>query len=244
MVLKSLKICVIFEFSVFLLDWEGKNCYNRGVSAFETTPWYDTLSDRTTVETYDAGAVIALQGEDAQKVGYVLSGRAKALAFSENGDATWVGYFKAKDFIGHTALLSEDPPPFEIIAETQVSVLFVTATTMQQLLAEQKDLSLDIAKDLAARLDHMTHRLIEAFTLSAKGRICAELARLSRVIGIAPDTRIIRPSPIFVELAERVNSTRETVSRTVSDLQKQGILTREPGAIVISAPERLRERIR
>ena len=210
----------------------------------ETRPWYEPITDRTTTRLYDSGAAIALQGEEANKIGYVLSGRAKAVAFSENGEATWVGYFKTGDFFGHMALLSKSPPPFEIIAETDVKVILVTSAIMQQLLAEQEALSLEIAKDLAARLDQMTHRLIEAFTLSAKGRICAELARLSRVIGIAPSTRIIRPNPVFVDLAERVNSTRETVSRTVSNLQKKGILVREPGAIIIQKPERLRENIK
>jgi len=168
----------------------------------ETRPWYEPITDRTTTRLYDSGAAIALQGEEANKIGYVLSGRAKAVAFSENGEATWVGYFKTGDFFGHMALLSKSPPPFEIIAETDVKVILVTSAIMQQLLAEQEALSLEIAKDLAARLDQMTHRLIEAFTLS------------------------------------------ETVSRTVSNLQKKGILVREPGAIIIQKPERLRENIK
>jgi len=209
-----------------------------------TIPWYDAISDRTSTRDYEAGHVLALQGEQAGKIGYVLSGRAKAVAFSTKGEATWVGYFRTGDFFGHTALLSESPPPFEIIAETDVKIIFVSTSTMRSLLDERQGLGLEIAQDLALRLDHMTNRLIEAYTLSAKGRICAELSRLSRVIGIAPDTRIIRPSPVFVELAERVNSTRETVSRTVSDLQKKGILAREPGAIIIKNPERLNEGIR
>lgn len=208
------------------------------------TYWYQSISDRTTTRLYDAGSVIALQGEPAEQIGYVMSGRAKAISFAKSGETTWVGYFQTGDFFGHTALLSKGSPPFEIVAETPVKVLFVSTKTMEQLLSEQTGLSLEIAKDLARRLDHMTHRLIEAFTLSARGRVCAELSRLSRVIGIAPDTRIIRPNPIFVDVAERVNSTRETVSRTVSELQKKGILAREPGAIIINHPERLKESIR
>jgi len=62
-------------------------------------------------------------------------------------------------------------------------------------------------------------------------------------IGIDPDRHIIRPSPVFVELARRLNSTRETVSRTVSELQNQGILAREPGALIIENPERLRKAV-
>ena len=207
-------------------------------------PWYESISGQTATQRFDAGSVIALQGEDAEKIGFILSGRAKAVSHSEDGKATWVGYFKANDFFGHTALLSENPPHFEVIAETRVEVLFVTAKRMTALLNEHETLSVDIVRDLARRLDHMTNRMIEAYTLSAKGRICAELSRLSRVIGKAPDTRIIRPNPVFVDLAERVNSTRETVSRTVSDLQKKGILAREPGAIIIKNPDRLRNSIR
>jgi len=214
------------------------------VSAPNDIPWYETISDQTTKQRFTAKSVIALQGEETEKIGFILSGRAKAVSFSEDGEATWVGYFKENDFFGHTALLSENPPHFEIIAETDVEVLFVTAAIMTALLAEHETFSVDIAKDLARRLDQMTTRIIEAYTLSAKGRICAELSRLSRIIGKAPDTRIIRPNPVFVDLAERVNSTRETVSRTVSDLQKKGILAREPGAIIIKNPDRLRDGIR
>ena len=208
------------------------------------TPWYESLSGRTSQRRFTSGSVIAIQGEKTLKVGYILSGRAKAISFSESGEATWVGYFRASDFFGHTALLSRNPPRFEIIAETDVEVLFVTAKTMEDLLDEHQTLSLEIVRDLAIRLDQMTTRLIEAYTLSAKGRICAELSRLSRAIGKAPDTRIIRPNPVLVELAERVNSTRETVSRTVSDLQKKGIVAREPGAIIIKNPGQLRGSIR
>ncbi len=214
------------------------------MSAPNDIPWYETISDQTTKQRFTAKSVIALQGEETEKIGFILSGRAKAVSFSEDGEATWVGYFKENDFFGHTALLSENPPHFEIIAETDVEVLFVTAAIMTALLAEHETFSVDIAKDLARRLDQMTTRIIEAYTLSAKGRICAELSRLSRIIGKAPDTRIIRPNPVFVDLAERVNSTRETVSRTVSDLQKKGILAREPGAIIIKNPDRLRDGIR
>lgn len=205
--------------------------------------WIETISDRSTVKRFQSGDVISLQGEALESLGYILSGRAKAIAFSEAGDATWVGVFKEDEFFGHTSLLTQKETHFEIRAEDDVEVLFVAAGVMTQLMSERESLSLRLTQDLAERLDHMTIRLIEAYTLSARGRICAELSRLSRVIGILPENLIIRPSPVFVELAERVNSTRETVSRTVSDLQKRGILTRESGAIVIKKPAALKAAI-
>jgi CRP/FNR family cyclic AMP-dependent transcriptional regulator len=205
--------------------------------------WYSSISDRTSQKHFAAEEIIALQGEPIDFVGYVLAGKAKAVAYSENGDATWVGHFQAGEFLGHTSLLTNSPVRFEISAETDVDIIRVSVPVMQDLLSTEHGLNATLAKDLAARLDGMTSRLIEAFTLSTKGRICAELSRLSRIMGIMPENLIIRPSPVFVELAQRVNSTRETVSRTVSELQKKNIVTREPGALVILDPDALRRAI-
>lgn len=205
--------------------------------------WYKSNSHRVTKKTFQAGDVITLQGEPVRSVGYVLTGKAKAISFSEAGAATWVGYFEPGEFFGHTSLLTKSETHFEISAETKLEAVMVSVDVMQDLLKQQDGLSLKLANDLAARLDQMTLRLIEAFTLSAKGRVCAELSRLSRIIGITPENLIIRPSPVFVDVAQRVNSTRETVSRTVSELQRKGIISREPGALVINSPERLKAAI-
>jgi len=115
---------------------------------------------------------------------------------------------------------------------------------MKEILSENRELTHAINKDLARRLDLMMRRLVEALTLSARGRVCAELIRLSSPIGIEPTQQIIRPNPVFVELALRVSSTRETVSRTISALQKKGIILREPGALVIPNPERLKAAVK
>ena len=205
--------------------------------------WYAAVSGRTQTRLFKAGDIIAMQGEAAESVGYILSGRAKAVTYSEDGTATWVGYFEAEEFFGHMSLLAETELSFEISAETDVNAIILSTAVMRDVLSREKDLGAHLAQDLARRLDMMTRRLIEAFTLSAKGRVCAELARLSNVIGIMPEQRIIRPNPVFVDVAQRVNSTRETVSRTVSDLQKRGIVKREPGALIVLSPERLKAAI-
>jgi len=206
--------------------------------------WLQSIASQTSTRVFKVRETIALQGEPTDYVGYIILGKAKAISYSEDGVATWVGYFLAEEFFGHMSLLTNTPANFEISAATDMKVIIISVKTMRGLLSDDTQLSLILANDLAARLDMMTRRLVEAITLSAKGRICAELARLSNIIGIMPDKSIIRPNPIFVELAMRVSSTRETVSRTISELQKQGIITREPGALVIEKPEHLKAAIK
>lgn len=96
-----------------------------------------------------------------------------------------------------------------------------------------------MTRQLAARVDAMRVRMVESAMLSATGRICAELLRRAR----RSSDLTIRPVPVWSELAVSVQSTRETVSRTVSQLEKRGVLRREAGGLVVVAPHRLEEQI-
>jgi len=81
--------------------------------------------------------------------------------------------------------------------------------------------------------------MLETALLSATGRIAAELLRQSR----ASSDGVIRPLPVWSELAVIVQSTRETVSRTVSSLEKRGLVSRTEGGLAVIAAHRLEELI-
>src|SRR5690606_18270042 len=83
-------------------------------------------------------------------------------------------------------------------------------------------LGLVLVRSLMRQLRATSARMIDRTTLSAPGRVHAELLRLAR----EGDGRTIRPAPVLAALAVRVQSTRETVSRTVSALERRGIVRR------------------
>ncbi|WP_017932547.1 Crp/Fnr family transcriptional regulator [Robiginitomaculum antarcticum] len=202
--------------------------------------WYSILEERSVRKSYQTGDIIRFQGQAPQNVGIVMSGRASAVSYSANGDETWIGEYTQGHFIGMVSFLAEEFLDFELHVETDLELRLMPVDTMRDCLASHAGLSHAVAKDLAHRLGLTMSDLVSAHTLSVKGRVCAELIRLASPIGIDPDKQIIRPNPIFVELARRVNSTRETVSRTVNELQKMGLVSRVPGALIVQNPERLR----
>jgi len=211
---------------------------------YDQYDWANALSPFGNFHNIGEGESILGQGERAKSIGIVVAGRAKAVVYSERGQEVWVGNFKAGDFFGHTSLLTNAQSEYEISAETNMKILLVPAQKFQQQLLSDNALCLAITRDIAARLKATTGRLVEMATVSAPGRVCAEILRLSKPVGIHPGRLIVRPNPVFVELALRVSSTRETVSRTVSGLQKSGIISRQPGAFLIEKPEMLRNRIK
>lgn len=196
------------------------------------------------IKSFQPGESVFYQDEMASHVGLIIEGSIRATSYSEDGTETWLGRFTNGDLLGHISILAQQALRYEAVAESHVSMVCITPENLNRLLYESREFSQWVTDGLAAKVDMMTMRLIEAYTLSAKGRICAELLRMSSPIGVEPSKALIRPTPVFVDLAVRVNSTRETVSRTVSHLQKSGILSREPGAILVHRPAALKSAIK
>jgi CRP-like cAMP-binding protein len=95
-------------------------------------------------------------------------------------------------------------------------------------------IGLALSRRLIARQATMTRRLTEQSILSATGRICAELARQGRAGGGR-----IAPVPVLSDLARQLQTTRETVSRTLSDLKRRGIVRQDGDALVVVAARML-----
>ena len=73
----------------------------------------------------------------------------------------------------------------------------------------------------------------------------AEILRLAHKQGVEKDGKIyISPIPVHSDIAARISTVRETVARTMSDLAKQGIVTRENGALVVHDVRRLEQLVR
>lgn len=205
--------------------------------------WIDALLPYGHTKEFKLGETIVVQGQENRMVYFVLSGKVKAVTYSEQGQETWLDVFVQGALFGHAWMLTQSMADCEIVAEVGTQLLQISAYKFQELMKTEAGFSKMVSRDLGKRLNLMSVRLVEATTLSSPGRVCAELMRLSNPIGIDTTKLIVRPNPVFTELARRINSTRETVSRTVSRLAKEGVIKRETGAILILKPDALKSKI-
>jgi CRP-like cAMP-binding protein len=210
---------------------------------FQNTKWFAALCETSTVKSYRRGEIIRPFGDPSDFIGLIIEGRASAISYSIDGQQTHLNDYEPGQFTGLTSLLTEDTVCAEVSALSQLSLRLISRTAMLDLLRRDTALTERVIHELSDRLNITLTELRDVHTLSVKGRICAELIRLSAPIGINPDQHIIRPNPVLVDIARRLNSSRETVSRTVSDLISRDILSREPGALIVQNPMRLEEAV-
>ena len=187
--------------------------------------------------------IILAGGDGSDCIYLMVDGHARMQAFSLDGRLTVVEDFVTGDMFGEGALIGDGPVADEVTALDEVSAGIFQAQVMIALMSVHPGIALAISRRLVARLSAVSRRLVEGTTLSATGRIHAELLRRARAAQQSDKGMTLRPAPVHSELALQVSSTRETVSRTVNALIKRGIVTRDDEGLTIVAPHRLEELI-
>ena len=182
-------------------------------------------------------AVILKQGDRADATYLLVLGRAHALTYGSEGQVVMLHDFQRGDFFGALALAEPAPEDADVVAIEAVRASVFRANDFLVLIESYGCVGLVVSRMLLKQLRASSVRIVESTTLSAAGRIYVELLRLARL----GDGKTIRPPPVLSALATRVNSTRETVSRTINALERRGIITRDAKALTIVAPGRLEE---
>lgn len=167
----------------------------------------------------------------------MIDGHAHALALSVDGRLVLVETFGKGAIFGEASLIGDSRSEHEVAAVDHVQASQFAAQTFVALMENYSCIALTMSRVLTARLQETTRQMVEIATLSAPGRIHAELLRQAR----ATPGMAITPAPVLSEFALTVRSTRETVSRTISLLEKRGIIRRDKNALTIVAPHRLEE---
>jgi CRP/FNR family cyclic AMP-dependent transcriptional regulator len=189
------------------------------------------------LRAFPARSALIRQGDTISFTWLLVLGRARALLWSAEGHMVLLQEFGPGDLFGALGELDPSPHDAEVVAIEDVSAFLLAASDLVLLAERHGVIGLALARLLLQRLRKATNRVYERSALTAAGRVHAELLRRARE---AADLAI-RPAPVLAELAVRVGSTRETVSRTVNALERRGIIRREDGALVVVSARLLEE---
>lgn len=198
-----------------------------------------SIGARAADRIFPVRATLLRQGDRADQTWLLLTGRARALLYGMDGQMVLLHEFSAGDVFGAIDDRDAQAQEADIVAVDPSRAAVFLALDFLHLMETHGCVGLAVSRMLLRQLRAATGRMVERLTLSAPGRVHAELLRLARL----DDEGAIRPVPVFAAMAVRLNTTRETVSRAISTLERRGIVRREGDALVIVAPRRLEEMV-
>jgi CRP/FNR family transcriptional regulator, cyclic AMP receptor protein len=113
------------------------------------------------------------------------------------------------------------------------------ASGFRRAIHDHPDVCDQVLAVLVGQIRSLANRTTESSGLNVKHRLWAELLRLAEAGRAASGPPVVSPPPTHAELAARVGSHREAVTRELNALEHDGLIARRRGAIEILDATRL-----
>jgi CRP/FNR family transcriptional regulator len=192
------------------------------------------LAERAVEQKLGKGEILFLSGDAPRGLYVIVQGSVRAYRVGTDGREQVIHVEKAGATVGEVPLFDEGKYPSNVSGEEDSVLLFIGRSEVHRLLIEQPKIALAALKVLAARLRNCAS-LVETLSLHDVDR------RLARLILLEARTRgqqigrgiEVEYTMTHQQVASRIGSVREVVSRAFSRLQQAGLLRVEGKRIVI-----------
>ncbi|MDH3594001.1 MAG: Crp/Fnr family transcriptional regulator [Rhodospirillales bacterium] len=197
------------------------------------------LAKRCSWRRYQAHEQIIHFHDDTRDVYFVVEGEVRAITYSLEGKEVTYRDIPAGGMFGEYAAIDGKPRSATIKALVPSYVAAMPATCFWEVLENHPSANAIMLKQLTRQVRTLTDRVFEFSTLAVKNRIHAELLRLARDHIVDEETAVIVPSPTHADIASRISTHREAVTRELTELSRQELVERRHGSLVVRDVPRL-----
>lgn len=173
---------------------------------------------------------------------FVVAGAVRVLIHAKSGREVILADLQAGDYFGELAAIDGRPRSAGVLAVTDAVVAVMPGSVFVKTLTDCPPVAMQLLTTLAARVRDLDHRVLEFSALTVRQRIYAELLRLARPTD-DPRKSILMPVPTHAEIAARVSTHREAVTRELNLLEREGFLSRRRGEITLTDVPKLMLRL-
>ncbi len=170
---------------------------------------------------------------------FIVEGALQVVNYSPAGREVSFAQVPAGGYIGEMSSIDLKTRSATVVAMEGTVLASITSGIFKKLIVDYPKIALVVLQDLAAMVRAADERIMDLSTLSAINRVHSELLRLAVVDEDDDNMAVISPILTHSDIAARASTTRETVSRVLSNLSRIRILDREQDAFRVLDVERL-----
>lgn len=194
----------------------------------------DRLARLATRRCCPKDTVVFFENEQGDAFYAILEGRVKVTILGDDGREIILTVLGPGDFFGEIALLDNEPRSATAIAVVDTELLSIHRSDFQAAMAENPSITQALIRVLTSRLRKANHQISTLALLDVYGRVARVIVDMARDEGRRlRDGRIAFRRATHQEIANRIGTTRETVTRMLKDLERQGLVHVEGREIVL-----------
>jgi CRP/FNR family transcriptional regulator len=186
----------------------------------------NALAARAIERRFKKDELLFVAGEEARGLYIVVEGAVRAFRESADGREQVIHVERAGSTVAEVPVFDDGAFPSTVAAETDSTLLFIDKRDVRQLCLEHPQIALAALKVLAGRLRRCA-LLVETLSLREVGQrlarlLLAEARAGGEQIGVGLTVTL---SLTNQQIAARVGSVREVVSRALARLQQDKLIT-------------------
>lgn len=178
------------------------------------------LAIRGQVRRFQKNAVIIQEGDSGDALYIILSGKVKVYASDDNGREVLIEIFGPGEYVGEMVLdggmrsasvMTLEPSLFSVL----------TRNELREHIAQHPDFAIYLISRLIKRTRNATNNIKTLALMDVYGRV----ARFLLSLAVEKEGKLLVPEKFtHQEIADRVGSSREMISRILGDLSKGGYI--------------------
>ena len=185
------------------------------------------ISEIGVIRKYLSNEMIIWQGDDCKSVFFILTGKIEIFRISSAGREQILNRLKTGDFFNLAPAMQTTALNLSNARTIDEAELFVLEKSeLVELILQYPDISIRIARYLAQRLAYMTDLAEQLALYTVQQRLARFLVQQAEWAHAEKWTQD--------EIARRLGTVREVISRTLRKFSKEGLIHMEKNQIVIT----------
>ncbi|MHB8573048.1 MAG: Crp/Fnr family transcriptional regulator [Candidatus Dormibacteria bacterium] len=199
------------------------------------------LGGDATVRRYATGATVFSEGDRADRVLMVASGRVRICHNTDDGREVMLAVAGPGEVIGEMSVIDGEPRSASAVAMEPVQALVIPAARFVSHLEARPQLTLSLLRAMVRRLRATSARQVELVARDTVGRVALRLVEAAQQG--RPVAGGIGVSVSHQELADWVGASREGVTKALAALRSAGLVKTGRREVVVTDLEGLRRRV-
>lgn len=213
------------------------------VSTLKSTELFSSLDDEARGliaklikwKSYQAGVEVVPYKGDGDDVHFIARGRVRVTIFSFGGKEISYQELGRGEMFGELSAIDQLPRTANVITLEKSHIGVLSSKDYWALFQRYPAVASSALKRLATLVRFLADRVYQNGALDVKERVRMEVLRLARENMSGDDVATIQNFPTHREIANRVNTHREAVTRELNELSRMGLIEQQQRVLTVTS---------
>ncbi|MBT2642004.1 Crp/Fnr family transcriptional regulator [Bacillus sp. ISL-41] len=205
----------------------------------------DKIVDISISREWKKNSHIFMQGDPLENVYFINEGKVKVYKSDANGREQIVAILKKGEMFPHVGFFRKGGYPGYSEVLEQASIVVVPILQFEKVLVDNPHLSIKVFKVLGEKIVDLQERLEAQILNNTYEQIIKLLIRLGELHGEKQEdgTVLLKADFTNKDLANMIGTTRETVSRTLTKMKKDELISTDTNGNMVLNPDVLMDEL-